>query len=81
MTHSSELLRSAKSRGWRVESAVRGVAGTIVLASLLLSVSFDERWLWLTAFVGANLLQSSLTGWCLMSNVLALLEIGVNDRA
>lgn len=81
MTLSSELLRSAKSRGWRVENAVRGVAGSIVLASLLLAVSFDERWLWLTAFVGINLLQSSLTGWCLMSNLLALLGIGAIDRA
>jgi hypothetical protein len=68
------LLYPARSRGWRVESVVRGAAGTLVLASLGLSL-IDQRWLWLTAFVGANLLQSSLTGWCLMSNLVALLGI------
>ena len=66
-----ELMRPARERGWAVEAAVRGVAGTLILASLLLALR-DLRWLWLTAFVGANLLQSSLTGWCLMSNLLAL---------
>ncbi len=76
MTLSSELLCAAKSRGWRVESVVRGVAGTIVLARVLLAVFLAERWLWLTAFVGVNLLQSSLTGWCLMSNFVALLGVG-----
>ena len=76
MTLSSELLCAAKSRGWRVENVVRGVAGALVLASVLLAVFLDERWLWLTAFVGVNLLQSSLTGWCLMSNLLALLGVG-----
>lgn len=68
----SELAERAEARGWRIEALVRGIAGTLVLASLALAVMVDLRWLWLTAFVGANLLQSSLTGWCLMSNLLAL---------
>ena len=80
MSLSSELLCSAKSRGWRVENVVRGVAGSMVLASLLLAVLLDQRWLWLTAFVGVNLLQSSFTGWCLMSNFLALFGIGATKR-
>ena len=63
------LFRPARERGWRVESAVRSIAGTIVLAALGLSL-LDRRWLWLVAFVGLNLLQSGLTGWCLMSNLL-----------
>ncbi|MBK1698249.1 YgaP family membrane protein [Rhodovibrio salinarum] len=39
-------------------------AGIVVLASLALSQVHDPAWLWLTAFVGANLAQASLTGFC-----------------
>lgn len=49
---------------------VRGVAGTFILISLLLAVYVNINWLWFTAFVGANLLQSSLTKWCLMEDIL-----------
>lgn len=49
---------------------VRGIAGTFVLLSLLLAVKIDSNWLWFTAFVGANLLQSSITKWCLMDDIL-----------
>ena len=64
------LLRPARESGWAVESAVRFIAGSIVLVGLGLSL-LDSRWLWLVAFVGVNLLQSGLTGWCLMSNLIA----------
>lgn len=43
---------------------MRLLAGFMVLLSLGLAVYIDIRWLWLTAFVGANLLQSAFTGWC-----------------
>ncbi len=66
------LAAPAAQRGWTVEARVRGVAGTLVLLSLALAVFVDQRWLWLAAFVGANLLQSSLTGWCLASNLIAI---------
>jgi len=49
---------------------VRGVAGTFILISLLLAIYININWLWFTAFVGANLLQSSLTKWCLMEDIL-----------
>lgn len=49
---------------------VRGIAGTFVLISLLLSIYVNQNWLWFTAFVGANLLQSSLTKWCLLDDIL-----------
>ncbi|WP_166966007.1 YgaP family membrane protein [Yeosuana marina] len=49
---------------------VRGIAGTFILASLLLAIYVNINWLWFTAFVGANLLQSSLTKWCLMDTIL-----------
>lgn len=76
MTHSvwHELGVPAAERGWSVEARVRAIAGTLVLVSLGLAVFVDQRWLWLTAFVGVNLLQSSLTGWCLMSNFVALTD-------
>jgi hypothetical protein len=40
------------------------MAGTMILLSLLLAHFLSPMWLWLTAFVGANLLQSSFTGFC-----------------
>jgi hypothetical protein len=47
-----------------VERAVRLLAGVIVLASLALTYWVSVNWLWLTAFVGLNLLQSGITNWC-----------------
>ncbi|WP_100644593.1 YgaP family membrane protein [Alteromonas facilis] len=45
-------------------------AGLVVLISLLLSQLHSVYWLWLTAFVGLNLLQSSFTGFCPLAIVL-----------
>lgn len=56
---------------------VRGIAGTFILFSLLLAIYVDQNWLWFTAFVGANLLQSSLTKWCLLEDILT--KLGVKD--
>ncbi|GAA0890955.1 DUF2892 domain-containing protein [Fulvivirga kasyanovii] len=56
---------------------VHAVAGMFILISLLLSIYVNQNWLWFTAFVGANLLQSSFTKWCLMSDILA--KFGVKD--
>ncbi len=53
-----------------IERMVRGFAGTFILVSLLLAHYESPNWLWLTAFVGANLLQSSLTRWCLLERIL-----------
>mgnify|MGYP003635422249 CR=1 FL=1 len=49
---------------------VRGIAGTFILISLLLAIYVNINWLWFAAFVGANLLQSSITKWCLMDTIL-----------
>ncbi|NCP07234.1 MAG: DUF2892 domain-containing protein [Flavobacteriales bacterium] len=54
---------------------IRGIAGTFILASLLLAIYVNINWLWFTAFVGANLLQSSLTKWCLMDTILSKLGV------
>ncbi|MFV0564821.1 MAG: DUF2892 domain-containing protein [Flavobacteriaceae bacterium] len=56
---------------------VRGIAGTFILASLFLAIYVNSNWLWFTAFVGANLLQSSITKWCLMDVILG--RLGVKD--
>jgi hypothetical protein len=47
-----------------VERALRLMAGLIILLSLALAHFFSPNWLWLTAFVGFNLLQSAFTNWC-----------------
>lgn len=47
-----------------VENQIRAFAGTFILVSLLLAHYHSENWLWFTAFVGANLLQSSFTKFC-----------------
>jgi hypothetical protein len=47
-----------------IDRAVFAMAGTMILVSLLLVYLVSPMWLWLTAFVGANLLQSAFTGFC-----------------
>ena len=56
---------------------VRAVAGTFILLSLMLAIYININWLWFTAFVGLNLLQSSFTKWCLMEDILT--KFGVKD--
>jgi hypothetical protein len=58
-----------------IDRWVMRFAGTVVLASLLLAHFVSPNWLWLTAFVGANLLQSSFTGFCPLALVLKRLGI------
>ena len=55
--------------------AVRLVAGLFILLSLALGIPgspifVSPWWLAFTAFVGANLLQSAFTRWCLMETLL-----------
>lgn len=47
-----------------IDRIIFAFAGTVVLASLLLSHIHHPYWLWLTAFVGANMLQAAFTGFC-----------------
>lgn len=47
-----------------IESQIRAFAGTFILGSLALAYYHSPTWLWFTAFVGANLLQSSVTKFC-----------------
>ena len=47
-----------------IDRAIFAFAGTMILLSLALAHFVSPLWLWLTAFVGLNLLQSSVTGFC-----------------
>ncbi len=58
------------------ERYIRSIAGSFVLISLALAHWVSPYWLWFTAFVGANLFQSGLTGWCLMDDILRKLGVG-----
>ncbi|WP_295386558.1 DUF2892 domain-containing protein [uncultured Thiodictyon sp.] len=53
-----------------IERIVLAVAGSFILLSVLLAVYVNSHWLWFTAFVGANLLQSAFTGFCPMAVIL-----------
>ena len=55
--------------GW-TEKMIRRVAGIFILVSVLLAWQVDLRWLFFTAFVGANLLQFSFTNFCPLALVL-----------
>ena len=59
-------------KSWQI---VRFMAGSFILLSLALGIPgsplfHSPWWLAFTAFVGANLMQSAVTGWCLMESVL-----------
>ncbi len=58
-----------------MERWIRMIAGSFVLISLALAHWVNPNWLWFTAFVGANLFQSSLTRWCLMEDILNKLGV------
>ncbi|MBI4184270.1 MAG: DUF2892 domain-containing protein [Proteobacteria bacterium] len=58
-----------------IDRAVMAFAGSVILLSLLLALFHNLNWLWLTAFVGANLLQASLTGFCPLAIVLRKLGL------
>ena len=53
-----------------IEKVVRIFAGAVILASLALALSVSLQWLWLTAFVGANLFQSGFSGFCPLEMIL-----------
>jgi hypothetical protein len=66
---------------WQI---VRVLAGTFILFSLALGVPgspvfISTWWLAFTVFVGANLLQSGFTRWCLMERILR--KLGVKPGA
>lgn len=57
-----------------IENKIRAFAGMFILGSLLLSHYHSPYWLYFTAFVGANLLQSAFTRFCPLEIVLRKLS-------
>lgn len=57
-----------------IENKIRAFAGSFILISLLLSQYHSINWLWFTAFVGANLLQSSFTKFCPLEIILKKMQ-------
>ncbi|HIF19965.1 MAG TPA: DUF2892 domain-containing protein [Gammaproteobacteria bacterium] len=63
-----------------INNAVMALAGFMVIVSLTLGSSispfmYSENFLWLTAFVGINLFQSSFTGFCPAANIFKALGL------
>ncbi len=60
-----------------MEMIIRRFAGSFILVSLLLAHYHSAYWLWVTAFVGFNLLQSSFTNFCPLEIILRKMGVGV----
>ena len=56
-----------------IDKIVLAFAGIVILASLALSQYHSVNWLWLSAFVGANMLQAAFTGFCPLALILKAL--------
>lgn len=64
------MTTTTMERSLTLEAMLRLIAGIFLIASVLLGMYVDSRFLWFTLFVGANLLQSAFTGWCPMMTIL-----------
>lgn len=53
-----------------IDRLVLAIAGVLVLVSLALSQTHHIYWLWVTAFVGADMLQAAFTGFCPIAMIL-----------
>jgi hypothetical protein len=60
----------------KLENAIRILAGSLVLVSLILAQWFSSWWLMLAAFVGCNLVQSAITGFCPAEIILKKMGVG-----
>ena len=64
-----------------IEHRIRLIAGIFILVSLALGHWVNANWYWFTAFVGANLIQSSITKWCLMEKILKKVGLAGPDES
>ena len=53
-----------------IDRIVLAFAGIVILGSLVLSMYHHPNWLWLAAFVGANMFQAAFTGFCPLAIIL-----------
>jgi disulfide bond formation protein DsbB len=71
------LILIVRSDNMTVNEALRMIAGIMIILSLVLTQFHSPNWMWFTAFIGVNLLQSSVTKWCLMMTILK--KLGLKD--
>ena len=62
-----------------VERGLRLMAGVMVLLSVALTFYVSHYWMWLTVFIGLNLLQSAFTNWCPAMSILR--AIGLKEAS
>ncbi len=53
----------------------RIIVGVMVLLSVVLTFYVNQNWMWLTVFIGVNLIQSAFTKWCLLETILVKLGV------
>lgn len=53
----------------------RAIVGTFIILSVILTVYVNQNWMWFTVFIGANMLQSAFTKWCLLEIILQKLGV------
>ena len=58
-----------------MEKYIRIIAGTFVLMSVALAIWVSPWWLIWATLVGANLVQSAFTNWCLAEKILKKLGV------
>ncbi len=57
-----------------VENKIRAFAGSFILLSVVMANYHSPNWIYVTLFVGANLLQSAFTGFCPLEIVLRKIQ-------
>nr|WP_320141333.1 DUF2892 domain-containing protein [uncultured Cohaesibacter sp.] len=58
-----------------LDRSIFAFAGFMVLLSVILTVYVHPLFIWLTVFIGANMMQSAFTGFCPAAMILK--KIGV----
>jgi hypothetical protein len=71
-----KLIIQSMEEHMSLENAIRMLAGTLVIIGVALTYFVNQYWLLLPLFVGANLFQSALTGFCPAEKVLRKLGVG-----
>jgi DUF2892 family protein len=62
-----------------IDKALMVMGGSMVIISALLSKYHDPLWIWLTVFVGFNMIQSSFTGFCPPASIMK--KMGMKSEA
>ena len=72
MTVKTNQLSKRKRRfsPMNIDRIVLAFAGAVILITVVFAVSHSIHWLWVTAFIGANLFQAAFTGFCPLAHIL-----------